>query len=131
MKRLHLLFLFVMVFVLALATAEAAKKAGKGKGRTISLTGCLQAGTEANTFTMTNISGAGAATKYEFVPGENVNLQAHVGHKVEITGMRVSAGKAMKMEHGKTAASKAERSEEKGEVHVKVTSLKHISPTCP
>src|SRR5688500_1290801 len=120
MKRLLLLTsLAVAVGSLSLAAQETAKPQTTTKD-TITVTGCLQAGTAADTFTLsivtqiatgtsaTGTSGSAAATasasasgspkatdtKYELVTTGNVNLKPHVGHKVEITGTPQSKEKA-------------------------------------
>jgi hypothetical protein len=73
--------------------------------QTMTFTGCLQTGTEAKTYILDKVvptktteivgtSGETATvTKYELVPAEQVELNEHVGHKVEVTGVLVPAGK--------------------------------------
>ena len=133
MKRMLSMSLILML-CLGLGIQAYAKK-GKGpKGsKMVTLTGCLQAGTEANTFTLTNVTGTAASTgkQYELLEGAKVSLKEHVGHKVQITGTKISAGRAEKMEGAKGPGKKAERAEEKGETHIRVTAVNHISPTCP
>ncbi|HEY3129444.1 MAG TPA: hypothetical protein VGL91_08295 [Acidobacteriota bacterium] len=133
MKRM-LSLSFILLLCLGLGTQAYARK-GKGPkgGRMVTLTGCLQSGTEANTYTLTNVTGTAVSTgkQIELMEGAKVSLKEHVGHKVEITGTRISAARAEKMEGVKGPGKKAERAEEKGEMHIRVTSVKHISPTCP
>jgi hypothetical protein len=95
-----------------------------------SLTGCLEKGDEANTFKLTHVAGGG---DWELVGAPaSLKMTDHVGHKVEVSGTTVSAAAAEKLEH--SPAGKKEKQEmksEKGEMHLKVTALKHVSPTCP
>jgi len=66
-------------------------------------------------------------------------MSEHVGHKVEVSGTSLSAAAAEKAEHAHAmggnketkAEEKMEKKDEKGEHHLKVAALKHISPTCP
>jgi hypothetical protein len=114
--------------------AQAPTSAEKG----MTLTGCLKAGTEPDSFILTNISPAGSDTAQKTAPGElaktdvsyklsadsGVKLKDHVGHKVEVTG--TLAGK------GFTATPPASTEKPKAEMaNLKVTAIKHISPSCP
>jgi hypothetical protein len=100
-----------------------------------SLTGCLQKGDEANTFWLTNATGGPAGVdKFELIGAPaSLKMSEHIGHKIEVRGHAVGAGEAEKIEHGKMKgmAKKAEKKEEQGERHFKVTAMKHIAPTCP
>src|SRR5260221_10565194 len=76
------------------------KSSEKDKGKTVTLTGCLKEGTDANTFNLTNVSGktpsAGSTSStassgagdmtYSQTPATGVDLKAHVGHRVQVTG---------------------------------------------
>ena len=110
----------------------------KVKGKDVTLSGCLQAGTEPNTFTLKNVTYTQAAgsettppelakvdTEYRLAADAKVNLKNHVGHKVEVTGM-FTAQKKDKPEQAKPAVT-----ERASLSQFKVKSLKHISPTCP
>ena len=119
------------------AAAGAAAKAGYHAGAAKSLTGCLEKGDEANTFKLTHVAGGG---DWELVGAPAaLKMSEHVGHKVEVSGTSVSAATAERVEHehamgGKKeskAEEKMEKHDEKGEQHLKVAGLKHISPTCP
>lgn len=117
-----------VLFVGALSTAAEAQKKGKkaASGGAVTVSGCLQKGSEANTYTLTNVSGGGS---YELIGAPaGVNLAPHVGHRVEITGKNVAnPTKAAKME-GKKGADKKE---ERGEHHLQVQSFKMVAPACP
>jgi len=120
--------------------ADAATKSG-----TKTLTGCLQKGTEAGTYTLTNVTGGPAATNkdWELIGAPaSLKMDDHVGHKVSITGSVVGAGAATKMEHehtttttaggmGKTETTKTTMTDENMHRHLKVSSMKHIAATCP
>lgn len=124
-------FLVVLALMMAAGSAASQDK-GKAKGKGMTMTGCLKSGTESNTFMLTNVTGdtkGKMASDYELIPDAGVNLKPHVGHKVEITGTRMSTGAAMKAE-GKSK-KKGEMKEEAHERHIKVTAVKHIAPTCP
>ena len=101
---------FWLVFV---ASANAAP---------VAVTGCLEKGDEQGEFQLSHASGGGAE-QYELVAGKGVDLSAHLGHKVEISG--------------ETASEADEKSGEKREAkepahkHLKVSSLRHIAAKCP
>jgi len=135
MKRI-LIGTFVISCAVVMA-AGAATKAGYHAGAAKSLTGCLEKGDEANTFKLTHVSGGG---DWELVGAPAaLKMSEHVGHKVEVSGTSLSAAAAEKAEHAHAmggnketkAEEKMEKKDEKGEHHLKVAALKHISPTCP
>src|SRR5262245_30085357 len=80
----------------------------EGKAQTVTYTGCLASGTEARTYILDKVipvsrttesrpTGTGGTVKtttttYLLVPDEKVELQTHVGHKVEVTGILIPAG---------------------------------------
>ena len=104
------------------ANGVSQKKAGAGSH---SMTGCLQKGDEANTYKLTDVEGSGPKTVEIVGMAKGVDLAAHVGHKVTITGRAVSARSAAKAEGEKGTK------EEKGEHHMRVSAVKMISATCP
>jgi hypothetical protein len=110
-------------------------------------TGCLQTGTEAKTYILDKViptktteivgtSGETATvTKYELVPSEQVELQEHVGHKVEVTGVLVPAGKGdAKIKTESKLPGQEERTEtkiEKGPApQFRVVSIKQLADSC-
>jgi ABC-type uncharacterized transport system auxiliary subunit len=122
---------------------ETTKKAATEKHKNITLTGCLQAGTDPNTFTLTNVGpGTGkakgkqkepasstAATPaspamdtYRLTAASGVDLKAHVGHKVTITGTMPIGTELARTEPGASTS---------GEKRVEVKTIKHVSPSCP
>jgi hypothetical protein len=138
MKRI-LIGALVISCAMAMAASAATKAAVHHAGAAKSLTGCLEKGDEANTFKLTHVTGGG---DWELVGAPAaLKMSEHVGHKVEVSGVSVSAAAAEAAEHHGMGAKKEtkaeekmEKKEEKGEKdehHLKVAALKHISPTCP
>ena len=145
MKRTTLAICFTIVCSLALVLYAQAPPPGQtpseGKG-SMTLTGCLKAGSEPDTFILSNVSGAGTQTAGTTAPGElartdvsykltsdgNVKLKDHVGHKVEVTG---TIAKGMtETAPSSTAPSSADKPRA-DMAKLKVTSIKHVSPSCP
>ena len=94
------------------------------------VTGCVAAGSESGHYMLTNGMMAGDTTgkSYELMGGD---LKAHVGHKVEITGM-MAHDKMMgkdKMAKDKMPKDHMTMSDMHGALNVK--SVKMISATCP
>jgi hypothetical protein len=115
--------------------------------QTTTFTGCLQTGTEAKTYILDKVvatkttemvgtSGETATvTKYELVPSEQVQMQEHVGHKVEVTGVLVPAGKGeAKIKTETKLPGQEEKTEakiEKGATpQFKVISIKQLADSC-
>ena len=84
-------------FAFSLAfTAYAQMQAGPSKSTT--LTGCLEKGSEPDSYMLHNASMrqlgssespnkmARSVTSYKLIPDRNVDLKDHIGHKVEVTG---------------------------------------------
>jgi len=127
MKR-RMIGVLALVCVVAVATSAAtdAKKSTKA-GKSITLTGCLQAGDGAGTFKLTNVTGGPAATNKEWeLMGAPASLKMadHVGHKVSVTGTIMGTGQAKKAEGDQSAR------EESAQRHLHVQSLKHVAATC-
>jgi hypothetical protein len=87
-------------------TIKSETKTSGDEAKTVSYTGCVGAGTETRTYVLskaipvtrttetvgTTGSTSVSETSYMLVPGPTVQVQEHVGHKVEVTGMMVPAG---------------------------------------
>ena len=90
-------------------TTTTTKTEVKGDvAKTVTYTGCVQSGAEARSFilakvqpvaksTTTEVGTSGSATTtttttYALVPTEKIELQPHMGHKVEVTGIMMPAG---------------------------------------
>ena len=91
------------------------------------MTGCLEKGSDENTFRLTNVEGTGPKMT-ELQADPKLKLSAHVGHKVAITGTDIDP-KTLKNEAGTTTGASSK--ETIGEHHMRVSSMKHISPSCP
>ncbi|MGE0405077.1 MAG: hypothetical protein AB7O65_02180 [Candidatus Korobacteraceae bacterium] len=111
MKTFCLVIASVLLLA-ALVVSPAAAQTPSGQAPTPapkehSMAGCLEKGAEPNTFRLTKLEKGPQLVE---IAETTAKLDPHVSHKVEITGTAVP---------GK-------------EVHtMKVTAVKHISPTCP
>lgn len=113
------------------AQAPMAEHAGKE----MKITGCVQAGTSASSFELTNVKkgmkhdapAAGAADtaskNVKLTAGSGVDLAAHVGHTVEVSGSWAKAG-------GDSAAAPAASASGSGAKEFTVSNVKMVSSTC-
>ena len=106
--------------VTAIAQDAAAKKAqgDKPAAKEHSMTGCLQKGTEADTYVLMNTTGKGPKTTA--IVETTAKLAPHVGHQIEITGTDMPAKEAMS---AKTKPQKADH-------YMRVTAMKMVSADC-
>jgi hypothetical protein len=109
---------------LATATALALSitvgaQGGAPKEHTMS--GCLQKGSEAGTFVVANTAEKGPKTIGITADSTVADLMKHVGHKIDITGVGVPNAEA------ESAAKKPAKADH----YMKITAMKHVSPTCP
>jgi hypothetical protein len=88
----------------------------------LTVTGCLEAAHERGEFQLTHATGADA-NRYELIPAKGVDLESHVGHKVEITGEKAT-------EADEKGGEKREKKEAAHE-HLKVTAMRHLDAKCP
>ena len=130
-------------------TTKTKTKIEGDKVKTVSYMGCLQTGTETNTFLLdkvvpvtttktTEVAGTGGAitttsTSYILVPGERVTLTSHVGHKVEVTGLLIPAGETktrtkIEREHGGDTTIKEKVNSDRP--HFRVLSVKELAEPC-
>jgi hypothetical protein len=88
----------------------------------VTVTGCLEKGHEQGEFVLSHATG-GSAEQYELIASKSVDLNAHLGHKVEITGEKAS----------EADEKSGEKREAKGtpHEHLKVGSMRHIAAKCP
>jgi hypothetical protein len=100
--------------------------AGSASAASVTATGCLAKGGEKDRFELTHATG-GSADRYELVPDKGVDLNAHVGHKVSITGE--TASEASEQKNEKSSVKSEER--DKPHPHLKVKSLRHVAAQCP
>lgn len=103
------------------AQAPSADRAGKDT----KLTGCVAAGTAANSFELTNVKkGAMSSDKAgATVKLSGGDLAAHVGHTVEVTGSWAKAGDT-------SSAAPADASAAPKAKEFSVTAVKMVSATC-
>ena len=94
--------------------------AGSANAASVTVTGCLAKGHGQGEFQLSHATGGGA-DKYELIAGKGVDLNAHVGHKVEVTGEKAS----------EAAEKGSEKKEGTPHEHIKVSALKHVAATCP
>jgi hypothetical protein len=112
MRRFITSFAFALGCTALVANAQETRtrtetRTEGGQAQTVSYTGCVQTGTEAKTFVLDKVvpvtrttttetptsSTTTSSTSYVLVPGgETVQVQQHVGKKVEVTGMLSPGG---------------------------------------
>jgi hypothetical protein len=125
MKRIIMLAVAGLAIVAVSSASAKTAHTHKAGGAAKSLTGCLEKGDDANTFKLTHVGTGADAKDWELLGAPaSLKMSDHVGHKVTVSGSTVSTAGAAKMEGTKPK-------EEAGEHHLKVTSLKHVAPTCP
>ena len=127
-------------------TSESKTKVKAEDGKTVTYTGCVQTGTESQTYLLQNVvpiertettgtSGTTTTTTYMLLPERTVELQQEVGHKVQVTGVLIPAGKGETKYKAKTKSKGAEE-EVKGEVQrgpvpqLKVVAVKPLADRC-
>lgn len=113
----------------AAAAKEAKEKPAKAGG-VHTMTGCLAKGTDPNTYMLNSIEGNGPKQAELVNVPASLKLDAHVGHKVAITGTGVSAKAAAHTEAGGKKPTAAERKSEASEHHMTPTALKMVSSSC-
>lgn len=109
-------------------------------GKEMKITGCVQAGTSANSFELTNVkkgmsdspsaaaspSADTASKNVKLTAASGVDLAAHVGHTVEVSGSWAKAGDAP----GASAATPSASASGSGAKEFTVKSVKMVSSTC-
>ena len=127
-------------------TTESKTKIKTDDAKTMTFSGCVQTGTETRSYilqnvvpirTTTEVTGTGGTlttTSYALVP-EKVELQEHVGHKVEVTGVVIPAGKGDAKIETKTKTGgteeKTKTEVDKGPVpQLRVISVKTLADRC-
>ena len=88
----------------------------KAEGPSVNVTGCLAQGNEKNEYSIKDAAGK----TYGLRAGSEVNLKAHLGHKITVTGTQMQEKKE------KVKAGQVEESE-----HLRVSNLSMVSATCP
>jgi hypothetical protein len=87
------------------ATIKSKTKVKGDNVETVTYSGCLQTGTETQSYILDQVVPVGKTTRevagtsgpvrsttttYALIPGEKVEFQRYIGHKVEVTGVMVS-----------------------------------------
>jgi hypothetical protein len=116
--------------------APQAEHGDKDKGKSSKITGCVQSGTTAGTFELTNIKGKGAMASessssktVKLVAAAGVDLSQHVGHQVEVSGSWNAASPSAAPAGGAPAGG-AGAASAGGEKEFNVTDVKMVSATC-
>jgi len=149
-------------FAMALACAVAlhaqdsntkSKVEVKGDAKTVKYTGCVATGTQTRSYVLSNVLPVGSTTStevgtagtttttttttYALVPAEKVELQEHVGHKVEVTGVMIPAGDSkietktkIDNEHGPDTTIKEKTKNDDAMPQFRVISVKNVSDHC-
>lgn len=132
-------------------TTKTETKSSGGPVQTVTYTGCVQTGTQAKTYVLDKVvpvtrttttetptsSSTTSSTSYILVPGEKVQVQEHVGHKVEVTGMLIPGGNIRTETRTRTEREDADDTRTRERVETKnappqfrVTSIKTLAETC-
>lgn len=112
------------------SSSESKTKVKTEHAETVTYTGCVRNGTEARTFVLQNVGNS----TYVLVP-EQVELQEHVGHKVEISGVLIPAGHGDSKVTTRTEVNgkedKTKTEVERGAMpQVKVLSVRPLGESC-
>jgi hypothetical protein len=137
-------------------TDPAGRQSDKSMSGKVTVTGCLQAGVDANSYILNNASkknesaGSQTATPTPGTPSEmaraensytlstddrTIDLKSHVGHRIEVTGT-LSSGRGHGTSSSSAGAGHERQSQSPGQTqtqdrqHLKVTSVKMISQSC-
>jgi hypothetical protein len=132
-------------------TVKSTTKTSGGEIKTLSYTGCVGAGTETRTYMLSKVvpvtrttEAVGTTgtttiteTSYMLVPGETVEIQQHVGHKVEVTGTLIPAGDTktetktkIEREDAKDTTVKETTKTDNATPQFRVTAIKDLAERC-
>jgi hypothetical protein len=86
-------------------TVKSKTKSSGGEAQTVTYMGCVAAGTESRSYVLDKVvpvsrttttdlqtGESNSSTTYALVPGERVEVQQHVGKKVQVTGTLIPGG---------------------------------------
>lgn len=109
-------------------TQTTQAQTGKSHGKNVTVTGCLQKGTDPDTYTLTGNDGQ----TYELRSSASVQLEQHVGHTVTVTGSwtKESASESKKQGSQPEANPAGTQKNATSGKYLKVTDLKMVSETC-
>ncbi len=132
-------------------TGQSGQTGTMDNGRKVTLTGCLQAGTEPNTWILTNATTssakstrnnqapsemARAESSYVLVPENGIDLSKHVGHRVRVTGNIEEGSSSTSPSTSNTGSSSMGSTGTTGTqssanmTRFDVRTIKHVSNTC-
>jgi hypothetical protein len=131
-------------------TTRTTTKTEKGdKSQVVTYTGCVQTGTETKSYILDKVVPIGrtttvgptgttySTTTYALVPGEKVEFQQFVGHKVEVTGVMIPAGESktetrtkIEREGAPDTNIKEKTKSDHAMPQFQVTSIKHLADSC-
>jgi len=120
MRKLALCCVVLLFFAVSGVAQNKGKSSAKAGGEH-QVTGCLAGPNDEGVYTLTN----GKYTKGLEVGG-NDELKNHVGHEVKLMGTWASAA-----DIGEKEAAGEKKENEKAEKHLKVSSIKMVSDSCP
>jgi hypothetical protein len=122
-------------------SSDTTSKADKGKSSKI--TGCIQSGTTAGTYELTNIKGKSAMADssasgssssgktVKLVAAAGVDLSQHVGHQVEVNGSWSASSSSSASSPSSAASPSASASSSSGgDKEFNVTDIKMVAATC-
>jgi hypothetical protein len=119
----------LLIGMIVFGLTHISPAAGQEVGQDITLAGCLvQADGEGDgvEFFLENVTGAEvAAEEIELVPGEGINLAAHVGHTVEVSGVVIADDDEVEGED-----EVEEEDADQNELHIRVDRLGHQATSC-
>jgi hypothetical protein len=129
-------------------TVKSKTRSEGGEAQTVTYTGCVAAGTESRTYILDKVvpvsrttttdlrtGESSSSTRYELVPG-TVQVQEHVGKKVEVTGTLIPGGDTKtetttRVERDGDDAKTRERVEKKNAMpEFRVTSIRDLGERC-
>ena len=132
-------------------TTKTRTKSSGGEAKAVSYTGCVGAGTETRTYVLnkvvpvtrttetTGTTGTTSVTEtsYVLVPDQTVQVQEHVGHKVQVTGMMIPGGDSkteartkIEREGAKDTTVKEKSKTDNAMPHFRVTSIQDLGDRC-
>jgi len=132
-------------------TTTTRTRSSGGEVKTVTYTGCVQTGTQAKSYILDKVvpvtrttttetptsSTSTTTTTYVLVPGEKIDVQEHVGHKVEVTGTLIPAGNVktetttrVDREDGKDTKTRERVESRSSTPQFRVTSIKSLAESC-
>jgi hypothetical protein len=156
MRRFITSFAFALACAGLVAQAQETKtrtetKSSGGQPQVVTYTGCVATGTQAKTYVLDKVvpitkttttetptsSTTVQSTSYVLVPGDTVQVQEHVGHKVEVTGMLMPGGNTRTETTTRTEREDAPDTKTRERVETRnampqfrVTSIKTLADRC-